>query len=198
MTQPEHDRILILDFGSQVTQLIARRVREAGAYCEIHPFNRDPAQIAAFGAKGVILSGGPCSAIEAGSPQAPQIVFELGVPVLGICLGHQLLGLALGARTFKLKFGHHGGNQPVRRVDTGRVLITSQNHGFAVDPDSLPDGVVATEFNLNDGTLEAFAVLGKPVVSAQYHPEAAPGPNDADPLFTDFYKMVEKRKAGKI
>ena len=102
---------------------------------------------------------------------------------------HQLLGLALGARTFKLKFGHHGGNQPVKDLDSGKTLITSQNHGFAVEPQSLPPGCRVTQVNLNDGTVEAFAVDGKPVISAQYHPEAAPGPHDAGDIFDQFLQL---------
>src|SRR5204862_7307555 len=104
--------------------------------------------------------------------------------------GHQLLGLAYGARTFKLKFGHHGGNQPVKNLATGKVAITSQNHGFAVDPDSLPSGCTPTQVNLNDGTLEGFAAARGSVLAVQYHPEAAPGPHDASPLFDFFLRAL--------
>ena len=133
---------------------------------------------------GVLFSNGPGDpAALGGIIDTVRELVASGLPIFGICLGHQLLGLALGARTFKLKFGHHGGNQPVRELATGRVLITSQNHGFAIDRDSLPASCEVTELNLNDGTVEAFAVRDRPVFSAQYHPEAAPGPHDASPLF---------------
>jgi carbamoyl-phosphate synthase small subunit len=112
------------------------------------------------------------------------------MPILGICLGHQLLALALGGKTLKLKFGHHGGNQPVLDESSGKVLITSQNHGFAVDREHLPRGCVASQINLNDGTVEAFSVAGRPILSAQYHPEAAPGPHDAEGLFDCFLDRV--------
>jgi carbamoyl-phosphate synthase small subunit len=103
------------------------------------------------------------------------------------------MGLASGARTIKMKFGHHGANHPVKDLDTGQVVITSQNHGFAVDPATLPPGCVPTQINLNDGTLEAFAVDGKPIYSAQYHPEAAPGPHDAADLFDQFLESAARR-----
>jgi carbamoyl-phosphate synthase small subunit len=185
----ETRRLALYDFGAKSN--IARALAARGVRVLVVPATTPAERLADLGIDGVVLSNGPGDP----EPLASAIdnvrwLLDREVPVLGICLGHQLLGLALGARTFKLKFGHHGGNQPVRRVDSGRVLITSQNHGFAVDPDSLPDGVVPTEFNLNDGTLEAFAVLGKPVVSAQYHPEAAPGPHDAAVLFDRFLESL--------
>jgi carbamoyl-phosphate synthase small subunit len=120
-------------------------------------------------------------------------------PVFGICLGHQIITHALGATTFKLKFGHRGGNQPVKNVETGQVAITAQNHGFASDPESLrAHGAVVTEINLNDGTVEGLRHKDLPVFSVQYHPEAAPGPNDANPLFQRFHDLVAARKDGKI
>jgi carbamoyl-phosphate synthase small subunit len=121
------------------------------------------------------------------------------LPTFGICLGHQMLTHALGGKTFKLKFGHRGGNQPVKNLETGRVSITAQNHGFATDPDSITEGGgVVTEINLNDNTVEGLRHKELPIFSVQYHPEAAPGPNDADPLFQDFYSLIEKRQAGAV
>ena len=112
-------------------------------------------------------------------------------PTFGICLGHQIITHALGAETFKLKFGHRGGNQPVKNLETSKVSITSQNHGFASTREELENvGAIVTEVNLNDDTVEGLRLKDSPVFSVQYHPEAAPGPNDADPLFTDFYKLV--------
>jgi carbamoyl-phosphate synthase small subunit len=116
-------------------------------------------------------------------------------PVFGICLGHQVLGLAMGGTTFKLKFGHRGANHPVKKLETGKVEITSQNHGFAVDPKSLPADVEVTHLNLYDGTVEGIRHREHPVFAVQYHPEASPGPHDADYLFDDFIEMIEKRHA---
>ena len=121
-----------------------------------------------------------------------KAIAATGVPTFGICLGHQLMGLALGARTYKLKFGHRGGNHPVKKLDTGAIEITSQNHGFAVDPESLPAHVAVTHLNLYDGTVEGLRHTGKPMFSVQYHPEASPGPHDADYLFQDFLAEMEK------
>ena len=178
-------RLAVYDFGVKAN--ILRSLRHQGMDLEVVPATMPAARVLELGVDGVVLSNGP------GDPE-PLVeiianvreLLERETPMFGICLGHQLLGLAMGARTFKLKFGHHGGNQPVVDLASRRVAITSQNHGFAVDPDSLPAGCHATEVNLNDGTLEAFAVEGRPVHSVQYHPEAAPGPHDAHPLFRRF------------
>ncbi len=186
--------LAVLDFG--VKRNILRSLQAWGARLTVLPARTPAAAVLALGVDGVVLSNGP------GDPEPLVDVIEnvraittAGLPTFGICLGHQLLGLAMGGRTFKLKFGHHGGNQPVVDLATRAVTITSQNHGFAVDPDSLPEGCVATEVNLNDGTVEAFGVPGRPILSVQYHPEAAPGPHDASPLFGRFLEMVKRRES---
>jgi len=144
-----------------------------------------------FKPDGVFLSNGP------GDPEAVHYAHKTvkklieHYPMFGICLGHQIITHALGAKTFKLKFGHRGGNQPVKNLETGKVSITSQNHGFASTREELERvGAIVTEINLNDGTVEGLRLKDRPVFSVQYHPEAAPGPNDADALFADFYDLV--------
>ena len=114
--------------------------------------------------------------------------------MFGICLGHQILGLALGAKTYKLKFGHRGGNHPVKDLQSGKIEITSQNHGFAIDPATIPDDVQVTHLNLYDGTVEGLKHVSKPVFCVQYHPEAAPGPHDADYLFAQFVDAMDKNE----
>ena len=134
-----------------------------------------------------MLSNGPGDPEPLGSIiDTVRELVESGTPLFGICLGHQLLGLAMGGKTFKMKFGHHGGNQPVQDLSGGQVVITSQNHGFSVDAESLPDRVRVSHKNLNDGTVEGLAVADRPAFSVQFHPEAAPGPHDALGLFDRF------------
>ena len=178
-------RLAVLDFGAKAN--ILRSLTAHGVALEVLPARTPATALLDLGVDGVVLSNGP------GDPEplveivdTVRALIARRMPLFGICLGHQLLGLALGARTFKLKFGHHGGNQPVVDLATREVSITSQNHGFAVDAESLPEGCHATEVNLNDGTLEAFAAEGRPILSVQYHPEAAPGPHDASALFERF------------
>jgi carbamoyl-phosphate synthase small subunit len=185
----ERCHLAVYDFG--VKENILRSLRARGARLSVLPARTSAAACRALAVDGVVLSNGP------GDPEplveivdTVRELLQARLPIFGICLGHQLLGLALGGRTFKLKFGHHGGNQPVKDLASGRVAITSQNHGFAVDPDSLPPGCRASQINLNDGTLEAFVVDGRPVASVQYHPEAAPGPHDAAALFDQFLRPL--------
>jgi carbamoyl-phosphate synthase small subunit len=194
----ERCHLAVYDFG--VKSNILRCLARAGARCTVLPARTGAAECLALDVDGIVLSNGP------GDPEPlDSIIATVGVlvgsglPMLGICLGHQLVALALGGRTYKLKFGHHGGNQPVLDVDSGTVAITSQNHGFAVDPDSLPPGCRVTAINLNDRTVEGFAVEGRPVFSVQYHPEAAPGPHDASYLFGRFLDVVtQSAGAGRI
>lgn len=143
---------------------------------------------------GIVLSNGPGDPVAVAPYAVPMIesLLEEGLPLMGICLGHQLLALALGARVTKMHFGHHGANHPVLDKSTGRVVITSQNHGFVVDRDSLPDNAVATHVSLFDGSLAGFEISEKQILSVQFHPEASPGPHDAEPLFDRFAKRVRR------
>ncbi|MCP5528841.1 MAG: glutamine-hydrolyzing carbamoyl-phosphate synthase small subunit [Opitutaceae bacterium] len=190
-------RVAAFDFGAKFT--IYRKLIRHGFEVQVFPADATAEQVREHQPDAVFLSNGP------GDPSALPYIHKTVTgllkeyPIFGICLGHQMLTHALGGSTYKLKFGHRGGNQPVKNLETGRVSITAQNHGFATDPQSLEKGgAMVTEINLNDNTVEGLRHKELPVFSVQYHPEAAPGPNDADPLFVDFYNLVEARKAGKI
>ncbi len=160
------------------------------------PASTTAAEVLALAPDGVFLSNGPGDPAMAG--YAVDTIRDLvgQVPVFGICLGHQLLCRALGGETFKLPFGHHGGNHPVRHEATGRIEITSQNHNFCVDPASLEGRVEVTHLNLNDGTNEGMKVLGVPAFSVQYHPEAGPGPHDSEYLFAMFAELMDAGLVG--
>jgi carbamoyl-phosphate synthase small subunit len=188
----ERRHLAVYDFGVKTN--ILRELAERGARLTVVPARTSAREVLDLGVDGVVLSNGPGDPEPlTGIIETVREVIAAERPVFGICLGHQLLGLALGGRTYKLKFGHHGGNQPVRDLITGKVAITSQNHGFAVDPDSLPANCKVTQLNLNDGTVEGFAVSDKPVWSVQYHPEAAPGPHDASELFDRFLDATARK-----
>jgi carbamoyl-phosphate synthase small subunit len=185
-------RVAAYDYGMKWN--ILRRLAAHGCDVRVFPATAPASDLLAGNPDGVFLSNGPGD--PAALPYAianARAVVESGVPVFGICLGHQVLGLAMGARTFKLKFGHRGANHPVKELGSGKVEITSQNHGFAVDPDSLPADVEVTHVNLYDGTIEGLRHRSQPVFCVQYHPEAAPGPHDADYLFSQFLDAMEKR-----
>jgi carbamoyl-phosphate synthase small subunit len=185
-------KVVAYDFG--IKWNILRNLVGVGCQVRVVPASTPAHEVLALNPDGVFLSNGPGDPdAVAGAPE--NIARLLGrVPVFGICLGHQILGLALGGRTSKLKFGHHGGNQPVQDLTTGKVEITAQNHGFVVDMDSLGDRAEVTHVNLNDRTVEGLAVKGQPTFAVQYHPEASPGPHDARYLFRRFVEMMERHR----
>lgn len=189
----ERHRVVAYDFG--IKRNILRRLVALGCDVTVVPATTPAAEVLALAPDGVFLSNGP------GDPAAVSYAIDAvrGLlaaerPIFGICLGHQILALALGARTYKLPFGHHGGNHPVADLATGKVEITAQNHGFAVEAASLPAGVRVSHENLYDGTVEGLAVDDRPVFSVQYHPEASPGPHDAHYLFARFREAMRARR----
>ena len=188
-----HSRtVAVLDFG--VKRSILTLLAEAGFNVMVWPGNTPAETILASGACGVMLSNGPGDPAPCTEALA-TIKGLLGkIPIFGICLGHQLLALALGGRTFKMPFGHRGANHPVKDLATGRISVTSQNHGFCVAPDGLPSDVTVTQLNANDQTVEALECKRLKAFSVQYHPEVSPGPHDTRYLFSDFRKLIEENE----
>ncbi len=191
---PSGRRRLVAAYDYGMKWNILRRFAAHGCDVRVYPAGTPAAEVLATNPDGVFLSNGPGdpAVLDYAIANAREIVSS-GVPTFGICLGHQILGLAMGAGTYKLKFGHRGANHPVKDLSSGKIEITSQNHGFAVDPQSLPDDVAVTHLNLYDGTIEGLRHRSQPVFCVQYHPEAAPGPHDADYLFAEFLAAMEKR-----
>ena len=186
-------RVAVYDFG--VKRDILRQLTKQGIDVTVYPATTHADEILARNFDGLLLSNGPGDPepVTYAQENIRQMIGKL--PIFGICLGHQLLGLAMGGNTYKLKFGHRGGNHPVKDLRTGRVEITAQNHGFSVDPDSLSENDVEyTHINLNDQTLEGFRHRREPAMAVQYHPESAPGPHDSFYLFTDFVTMMKEWK----
>ncbi|WGL18542.1 glutamine-hydrolyzing carbamoyl-phosphate synthase small subunit [Microbulbifer bruguierae] len=186
-------KVVAYDFG--VKRNILRMLVDRGCSITVVPAETPASEVLAMNPNGVFLSNGP------GDPEpcdyaiaAIKEFLDAGLPTYGICLGHQLLGLAVGAKTAKMKFGHHGGNHPVQDLDSAKVMITAQNHGFEVDADTLPDNVEITHKSLFDGTLQGIRLKDKPAFSFQGHPEASPGPHDVAPLFDQFIEMMEARR----
>jgi carbamoyl-phosphate synthase small subunit len=189
-----HRRLKIAAYDYGMKWNILRRLSAHGCDVTVYPAAIPAADLLAARPDGVFLSNGPGDpAPLAYAIENATTLVASDVPVFGICLGHQILGLAMGGKTFKLKFGHRGANHPVKKLETGKIEITSQNHGFAVDPRSLPPDVEVTHVNLYDQTVEGIRHRTHPVFSVQYHPEASPGPHDADYLFSDFLDLIEKR-----
>jgi len=185
-------RVVALDFG--IKRNILRLMVDSGFEVTVVPARTSSAQIMAMKPDGVFLSNGP------GDPEPVAYAIRTAreligkKPILGICLGHQILGLAVGGSTYKLRFGHHGGNHPVMRMQTGQVEITAQNHGFAVDISSLPESIEVTHVNLNDQTLEGFRHRSEPLFCVQYHPESSPGPHDSRYLFEEFKRVIRQHR----
>jgi carbamoyl-phosphate synthase small subunit len=191
--EPARFHVVAYDFG--IKQNILRMLVDRGCRVTVVPATTSAEDVLSLNPDGVFLSNGP------GDPEPCSYAYEnirrlMGkTPIFGICLGHQLVGLALGGKTYKLRFGHHGGNHPVKQLETGKIEITAHNHNFAVDPDSLKESeIIKTHIDLNDNTLEGLRHRTLPLFTVQYHPEASPGPHDSHYLFKDFLGMMEEWK----
>jgi carbamoyl-phosphate synthase small subunit len=194
--QDQKHHVVAIDYG--VKRNILRLLADAGCRVTVVPATATAEEVLALKPDGVFLSNGPGDPAATGEYAVPVIrrLLDERVPTFGICLGHQMLGLALGGRTEKLPFGHHGANHPVKDLTTGRVEITSQNHGFAVADEGLPADVEVTHRSLFDGTIQGLRLKDRPVFSVQYHPEASPGPLDAGHLFGRFLEFIRGNKPG--
>ena len=188
-------RVAAIDFGMK--RNIVRNLAWRGCHVTVFPSGADARDIVEFAPDGVFLSNGPGNpaTVSAGIATVARLLREPDLPIFGICLGHQILALAMGARTMKLPFGHRGTNHPVQDVHSGRVWITSQNHGFAVNPEGMPEDLEITHISLHDRTIEGMRLKGRPVFSVQFHPEASPGPRDSLVLFDRFMELMESRRA---
>ena len=191
MLPGEGKKVALLDLGAK--RNIARSLNERGCQVTVYPADTPAEEILASNPDGIMLSNGPGDPAEnVEIIREIRKLYESNVPIFAICLGHQLMALATGASTYKLKYGHRGGNHPVKDLETGRVYISSQNHGYAVDAESLDPNVAKPAFvNVNDGTNEGLKYVGKNIFTVQYHPEACPGPQDSSYLFDRFLKMME-------
>jgi carbamoyl-phosphate synthase small subunit len=188
--------VVAVDYGAK--RNILRCLADTGCQVTVVPATATAEDVLRHQPDGVFLSNGPGDPEATGEYAVPMIrgVLDAGTPLFGICLGHQMLALALGGKTRKMETGHRGANHPVKDLSTGKVEITSQNHGFAVVEDSLPAGVTVTHRSLFDGSVEGLAVDGRPVFSVQYHPEASPGPQDSHYLFDRFVELMSAAKSG--
>ncbi|HMQ42218.1 MAG TPA: glutamine-hydrolyzing carbamoyl-phosphate synthase small subunit [Paracoccus sp. (in: a-proteobacteria)] len=194
-SEPQPFKVVALDYGAK--RNILRSLVSVGADVTVLPATATAEDVLAHAPEGVFLSNGPGDPEATGEYAVPMIkaLLESDVPIFGICLGHQMLALALGAKTVKMGHGHHGANHPVRDIDSGKVEITSMNHGFAVDAQTLPEGVRETHISLFDGSNCGIEIAGRPVFSVQYHPEAAPGPQDSAYLFERFADSMRARRS---
>ena len=192
---PGHRHVVAVDFGCK--QNILRCLVDAGCHVDVVPATTSANDILARSPDGIFLANGPGDPAATGQYAVSELqtLISSGIPIFGICIGHQLLALALGGRTEKMDIGHRGANHPVRDLETGQIEITSQNHGFKVDPDSLPDDVMVTHLSLFDGSVEGLKHKSKPVFSVQYHPESSPGPHDSRHLFDRFVSLIDSHSS---